>query len=86
MREQKKQRIERKETGKKKGKGKNKEKECLEELIGNEKNRVGTLKREGKYGGVLGRKGEKRNTGKRKENREERIKKQRRRNRGRENA
>jgi len=47
----------------------------LEELIGNEKNRVGTLKREGKYGGVLGRKGEKRNTEKRKENREERMKK-----------
>ena len=36
---------------KKKGKEKNIEKDFWEELTGNEKNRVGTLKREGKYRG-----------------------------------
>ena len=47
----KKQRIERRETYKKKWKRKNREKDFWEELTGNEKNRVGTLKREGKYRG-----------------------------------
>jgi hypothetical protein len=50
--QKKKQRIERRETYKKKeGKRKNREKDFWEELTGNEKNRVGTLKREGKYRG-----------------------------------
>lgn len=51
QKKKKKQRIERRETYKKKGKRKNREKDFWEELTGNEKNRVGTLKREGKYRG-----------------------------------